>query len=82
MSLCSNKLILNLEKEKKLDIQREEKERQKREKELAAKRLEAIEQQYRDQVDMMNSRTSVTKKMPAHTDHRSIVEALEKELKK
>lgn len=65
-----------------LDLKREEKERQKREKELAEKRLEAIEQQYKDQMEFINTRTSNTKKLPLHTDHRSILEGLERQLKK
>lgn len=65
-----------------LDLKREEKERQKREKEMAERRLGAIEQQYKDQMSFLNSRGSVTKKMVGHTDHKSIIEGLERELKK
>lgn len=65
-----------------LDLKREEKERQKREREIAEKRLIAIEQQYKDQMELLNTRASATKKIPAHTDHRSIVEGLERELKR
>jgi hypothetical protein len=49
---------------------------------LADKRLVAIEQQYKDQMELINTRASNTKKLPVHTDHRSIVEGLERELKR
>jgi hypothetical protein len=42
----------------------------------------AIEQQYRDQMAMLNSRGSAMKKIVGHTDHRTIIENLEKELKR
>jgi hypothetical protein len=38
----------------------------------------AIEQQYKDQMALVNSRGSAVKKIVGHTDHRSIIENLER----
>lgn len=72
---------MNLEKEKIIESRKEERERQRKERELAEKRFMAIEQQYKDQMIMLNSRGSAMKKIVGQTDHRSIIENLEKELK-
>lgn len=45
---------------------------------MAEKRFMAIEQQYRDQMALLNSRNSAVKKLVGHTDHRTIIENLEK----
>jgi hypothetical protein len=73
---------LNLEKEKMLERKREERERRRREREVAERRLQAIEQQYRDQMAMLQGRGSEVRKGVAHLDHKGIIEGLEKELKR
>lgn len=42
----------------------------------------AIEQQYRDQMTMLHTKSPALKKGVEHLDHRTIIEGLEKDLKK
>ena len=78
VSVCwfRNKLVLNLEKEKMIENKKDERERQKKERDMAERKLQAIEQQYRNQMSLLSSKNSASKKFIAHTDHRLVIEGL------
>lgn len=65
-----------------IENKKDERERQKKEREMAERKLQAIEQQYRNQMSLLSSKNSASKKLIAHTDHRSVIEGLESELKR
>lgn len=68
-----NHLILTLEKKRRVELRQEERERQRREREEADRRLQAIEQQYRNQMKLLQQKGADCKRGVAQTDHRAIV---------
>ena len=66
-----------------IEKQREEREKQRKQKEIGNRRLEAIEHQYRTQMRLMQEKNSTIGRRGFNsTDHKSIIEELEKGLKK
>ena len=61
-----------------LENKREERERQKREKIVAEQRLQAIEQEYRNQLATISSKNGISRKTVGQTDHKAIIVNLEK----